>query len=87
MLGLRWADAAFPSAQDTGECTERSRSVSVPRGLVRGRVTYGFIPVLRGRYLWVIRELGGHLGRFGVVHAMFFSIFFHTNVNRPARDS
>eukprot|EP00966_Prymnesium_polylepis_P103188 2390302-Prymnesium_polylepis.1 len=35
MLGLRWADAAFPSAQDTGECAERSRSVAIPRARAR----------------------------------------------------
>eukprot|EP00966_Prymnesium_polylepis_P084216 1949257-Prymnesium_polylepis.1 len=41
MLGLRWADAAFPSAQDTGECVERSRSVAIPRA-DRARARYVF---------------------------------------------
>eukprot|EP00966_Prymnesium_polylepis_P080179 1858012-Prymnesium_polylepis.1 len=39
MLGLRWADAAFPSAQDTEECAERSRSVAI-RFLARARYVF-----------------------------------------------
>ena len=70
MLGPGWADAAFPSARDTGECAERSRNWSrcsvvwrVVRYVFRSRADHISGPFESSEV--------GDLGRFGHPRQMF----------------